>query len=222
LHRDQFFTPTLAYREVLLHCFTPVEGRHIVYCIPIVYHSPFRCLRATHPIAFSYQQQIPPLSAPSSIIPHRSVVKCDNSSPKYPFSLFTPNINMALSPTNLVSLVVRGSISEGAGEAIGEAATNKFLEKHPLSRNAVIAIVIASVVALLLYLSIYLCCRRRRARNEKAMGRYQQMKLEREGAVRRRRWACYIEKGFQSGCWNAQLSDSLALVICRASGLSIE
>lgn len=96
---------------------------------------------------------------------------------------------MALSPTSLVSLVVRGSISEGAaegasegaGEAIGEAATNKFLEKHPLSRNAVIAITIASVVVLLLCLLIYLCCRRRRARNEKAMGRYQQMKLEREG-----------------------------------------
>jgi hypothetical protein len=96
---------------------------------------------------------------------------------------------MALSPTNFVSLVVRGSISEGtaegasegAGEAIGEAATNKILKKHPLSRNAVIAIAIASVVALLLCLSIYLCCRRRRARNEMAVGRYQQMKLEREG-----------------------------------------
>lgn len=71
--------------------------------------------------------------------------------------------------------------SEGAGEAIGEAATNKFLEKHPLSRNAIIAIVVASVVTLLLCLPIYLCCRRRRARNEKAISRYQQMKLEREG-----------------------------------------
>ena len=113
---------------------------------------------------------------------------------KIPFSLFhihstasTPNINnMTPSPTKLVSLVVRGSISEGAaegvsegaGEAIGEAATNKL---HPLSRNVIIAIVIASVVALLLSLLIYLCCRRRRARNEKEMGRYQQMKLEREG-----------------------------------------
>jgi hypothetical protein len=96
---------------------------------------------------------------------------------------------MSLSPTNLVSLVVRGSVSEGAaegasegaGEAIGEATTNKFLEKHLLSRNAVIAIVIASVVTLLLCLSFYLGCRRRRAQNGKATGRYQQMKLEREG-----------------------------------------
>jgi hypothetical protein len=96
---------------------------------------------------------------------------------------------MALSPTSLISLVVRGLISEvaaegaseGAGEAIGEASTNKFLEKHPLSRNAVIAIVIASVVALLLCLPVYLCYRRRQARNEKTTGRYQQMKLEREG-----------------------------------------
>jgi hypothetical protein len=71
--------------------------------------------------------------------------------------------------------------NEGAGEAIGEAAINKFLEKHPLSRNAIIAIVVASVVTLLLCLPIYLCCRRRRARNEKAISRYQQMKLEREG-----------------------------------------
>jgi hypothetical protein len=65
--------------------------------------------------------------------------------------------------------------SGGAGEAIGEAATNKFLEKHPLSRNAIIAIVVDSVVTLLLCLPIYLRCR------EKTMGRYQQIKLEREG-----------------------------------------
>jgi hypothetical protein len=95
---------------------------------------------------------------------------------------------MALSPTSLVSLVVRGSISEGAaegasegvGEAVGEASTDKFIERHSLSRNTVIAIVIASMIALLLSLPIYLCGRRRRARNEKAKDRYQQIKLERE------------------------------------------
>lgn len=56
-----------------------------------------------------------------------------------------------------------------------------FLEKHPLSRNAIIAIVVDSVVTLLLCLPIYLCCQRRRARNEKAIGRYRQMKLEKDG-----------------------------------------
>jgi hypothetical protein len=94
---------------------------------------------------------------------------------------------MAPSPTELISLVVRGSIStgaaegasEGAGEAIGETATNAVLKKHPLSRNAVIAIVVAIVVALLLCIPVYLCCRRRRPRSEKEMGRYQQMKSER-------------------------------------------
>jgi hypothetical protein len=90
---------------------------------------------------------------------------------------------MAPSPTELISLVVRGSIStgaaEGAGEAIGETATNAVLKKHPLSRNAVIATVVAIVVALLLCIPVYLCCRRRRPRSEKEMGRYQQMKSER-------------------------------------------
>ena len=96
---------------------------------------------------------------------------------------------MAPSPVDFISLVVRGSISEGAaegagegaGEAIGESATNAVLKKHPLSRNAAIAVAVAIVVALLLCIPVYLCCRRKRARSEKAMGRYQQMKSERDG-----------------------------------------
>lgn len=59
--------------------------------------------------------------------------------------------------------------SEGAGEAIGEAATNKFLEKHPLSRNAIIAIVVASVATLCSAFPSTCAV----ARNEKAMSRYQ-------------------------------------------------
>jgi hypothetical protein len=99
---------------------------------------------------------------------------------------------MAPSPTDLISLLVRGSISEGAaegasegaeegGEAIGEAATNALLKKHPLSNTAVIAIVVAIAAGLLLGIPVYLCCRRRRVRSEKEMGRYQHMKSERDG-----------------------------------------
>jgi hypothetical protein len=98
---------------------------------------------------------------------------------------------MAPSPTDLISLLVRGSISEGAaegasegaeegGEAIGEAATNA-LKKHPLSNTAVIAIVVAIAAGLLLGIPVYLCCRRRRVRSEKEMSRYQHMKSERDG-----------------------------------------
>jgi len=98
-------------------------------------------------IAFPYRRQIPPPSAPSSIISGKSVVKGDNSNHQQHGTI-----------SDKPRLVARGSISEGAaegasegaGEGIGEAATNKLLEKHPLSRNAIIAIVIASVVVLLL------------------------------------------------------------------------
>jgi hypothetical protein len=96
---------------------------------------------------------------------------------------------MASSPTDLLSLVVRGSIStgaaegasEGAGEVIGETATNAVLKKHTLSRNAAIVIAVAVVVALLLCVPAYLCCRRRKARLENEKGRYQQMTSGRDG-----------------------------------------
>lgn len=87
-------------------------------------------------------------------------------------------------PRDLVSLLVgQSSISEGAtegagkgvGEAIGEGATNAILEKHPLSKTAAIAIAVTVVIALLLGIPLYLCCRERRNRSE---GRYQQMKSE--------------------------------------------
>jgi hypothetical protein len=85
--------------------------------------------------------------------------------------------------------MVRGSIStgaaegasEGAGEAIGEAATNAVLKKHPLTKAAVIAITVAIIIALLVGIPLCLCCRKRRARSEQKMGRYQQMISERDG-----------------------------------------
>jgi hypothetical protein len=97
---------------------------------------------------------------------------------------------MALFPIDLLPLVVRRSTStvaadgasEGAGEAIGEGATNAILKKHPLSKGAVIAIIVAIVITLLVGIPLCLCCRKRRARSEKEMGRYQQMKSERDGA----------------------------------------
>lgn len=96
---------------------------------------------------------------------------------------------MALFRIDLIALMARGSISagaaegasEGAGEAIGEAATNAVLKKHPLTKAAVIAIIVAIVIALLAGIPLCLCCRKRRAQSEKEMGRYQQMKSERDG-----------------------------------------
>lgn len=94
------------------------------------------------------------------------------------------------SPKDLVSLLVsRGSISEraaegagkGASEAIGEGATNAILKMHPLLKTAATAIAAAVVVALLLGIPLYLCCRGRRNRSE---GRYQQMKSGRDGGGR--------------------------------------
>lgn len=95
---------------------------------------------------------------------------------------------MAPSPRDLIFLVVRGTISEGAadgasegaGEEIGASATDALLKKHPLSKNAVIAIAVASMIALLLCVPVYLCCRKRGARGDKEMGRYQQMRSKRE------------------------------------------
>jgi hypothetical protein len=82
------FTSILACHEVLLHYLTPIEGHHIVHYIPIVYHSPSRCPRTFHPIAFSYRQKVPP---PSASFVHRfPKLGCQvrQFQPKISFSLF--------------------------------------------------------------------------------------------------------------------------------------
>lgn len=113
------------------------------------------------------------------------------TNPRHPHDISHAKIDaMALFPIDLLPFVVRGSIStaaaegasEGAGEAIGEGATNAILKKHPLSKGAVIAISVAIIIALLVGVPLCLCCRKRRARGEKEMGRYQQMKSEKDGA----------------------------------------
>lgn len=104
---------------------------------------------------------------------------------------------MSLSPTNLLCLIVRGSIStgagegasEGAGEAIGEAATNAALKMHSLSRSAIIAIAVAIVVVILLCLPVYLCYCKWKARSREEKDRYKQTNTKGTEVMIRKRGA---------------------------------